>query len=311
MATTTGEAAPLSLGSQQYRPPTSMGRLIWNRFKRHKMAVVGLVVMVVLVLSAAFAPLITDHDPYKSSFRTRYLPPSLEFPMGTDDLGRDIFTRILYGGRVSLSVGLLAITIAITIGTTVGALAGFYGGRTDNILMRLVDVMLSMPRLFMLIVITMLLRSVNSPALQFLGGVPIIIVVIGILAWMGVARLVRASFLSLKEKEFVEAARAAGASNTRIIMRHILPNSMTPIIVAATLGLAGAIISESGLSFLGLGVQVPTPTWGNMLTNAQDEMLKGHTWMAIFPGLMIFLTVIAMNFVGDGLRDALDPYKSQ
>jgi peptide/nickel transport system permease protein len=209
-----------------------------------------------------------------------------------------------------LSVGLLAVLLAMTVGTTVGALAGFYGGYVDNLLMRLVDVMLSMPRLFMLIVITMLLRSVNSPLLQFLGGVPIIITVIGILGWMGVARLVRASFLSLKEKEFVEAARAAGASNARIIIRHILPNSMTPIIVAATLGLAGAIISESGLSFLGLGIQVPTPTWGNMLSNAQSEMLKGHSWMAIFPGLMIFLTVISMNFVGDGLRDALDPHKT-
>jgi len=309
MATTT-DAPAITLSNKQYRPPTSMTRLIWNRFTKHRLAVVGLIVMIILVSSAAFAPLIRDHDPYKSSFRTRYEAPSLEFPMGTDDLGRDILTRILYGGRISLSVGMLAIIIAITIGTTVGALSGFYGGRVDNVLMRLVDVMLSMPRLFMLIVITMLLRSVNSPALQFLGGVPIIVVVIGILAWMGVARLVRASFLSLKEKEFVEAARAAGASNLRIIVRHILPNSMTPIIVAATLGLAGAIISESGLSFLGLGVQVPTPTWGNMLTNAQDEMLKGHAWMAIFPGLMIFVTVIAMNFVGDGLRDALDPHKS-
>ncbi len=304
------QVRPLTLNQKTYRAPTSMSAMIWRRFIRHRLAVLGLVVLIILVLSSAFAPLITSHDPYKSSFRTRYQAPSLAFPMGTDDLGRDMLTRILYGGRISLSVGLLAIIIAIFIGTTVGAVSGFYGGPIDNILMRLVDVMLSMPRLFMLIVITMLLRSVNSPALQFLGGVPIIVVVIGILAWMGVARLVRASFLSLKEKEFVEAARSAGASNGRIILRHILPNSMTPIIVAATLGLAGAIISESGLSFLGLGVQIPTPTWGNMLTNAQDEMLKGHSWMAIFPGLMIFITVIAMNFVGDGLRDALDPHKA-
>jgi peptide/nickel transport system permease protein len=229
--------------------------------------------------------------------------------MGPDDLGRDLLTRILYGGRISLSVGFLSIVLAIIIGTLVGAVAGYYGGRVDNILMRFVDVMLSLPRLFMLILTTVILRSFNSPALQLLGGVPIIVLVIGILAWMGVARLVRASFLSLKEKEFVEAARASGASNMRIIFRHILPNVMSPIIVAATLGLAGAIISESGLSFLGLGVQPPTATWGNMLTNAQDEMLKGHTWMAIFPGLMIFITVICMNYVGDGLRDAFDPHK--
>jgi peptide/nickel transport system permease protein len=271
--------------------------------------VAALFFIIVLTLAAAFAPVLSSHDPYKSSFRTRYLAPSVGFPMGTDDLGRDLLTRILYGGRVSLSVGFMAILLAIILGTLVGAAAGFYGGRVDNILMRLVDVMLSLPRLFMLILITVILRGFNSPLLQLLGGVPIIVLVIGILAWMGVARLVRASFLSLKEKEFVEAARASGASNARIIFRHILPNAMSPIIVAATLGLAGAIISESGLSFLGLGVQPPTPTWGNMLTNAQDEMLKGHIWMAFFPGLMIFVTVICMNYIGDGLRDAFDPHK--
>jgi peptide/nickel transport system permease protein len=284
--------------------------MVWQRFVKHRLAAVSLAVLSLGILASTFAPLLTDHDPYKSSFRTRYQAPSLEFPMGTDDLGRDILTRILYAGRISFSVGILAMILAIIIGTTVGAAAGFYGGRVDNVLMRLADVMLSVPRLFMLIVITMLLRSVNSPMLQVSGGVPIIVVVLGILAWMSVARLVRVSFLSLKEKEFVVAAQSAGASNFRIIVRHILPNTMTPVIVAATLILAGAITAESGLSFLGLGVQVPTPTWGNMLTNAQDEMLKGHIWIALFPGLMIFVTVIAMNFVGDGLRDALDPYKT-
>ncbi len=309
MATTTNSAQIPSLAVKKRKVPTTMRGLIWYRFSRHRIAVMAMVVLIVLTLSAAFAPLITSHDPYKSSFRTRWLPPSLEHPMGTDDLGRDLLTRILYGGRVSLSVGFLAIILAIVIGILIGAAAGFYGGKTDNVLMRLVDVFLSLPRLFMLILITVILRSFNSPALQVLGGVPIIVLVIGVLAWMGVARLVRASFLSLKEKEFVEAARASGASNGRIILRHILPNSMSPIIVAATLGLAAAIISESGLSFLGLGVQPPTPTWGNMLTNAQDEMLKGHTWMAVFPGLMIFITVICMNYIGDGLRDAFDPHK--
>ena len=289
--------------------PETMFALIWRRFKKHRVAVASLVIISILILASLFAPLIRNHDPERTSFRTRYVAPSLEFPMGTDDLGRDLLTRVLYGGRISLTVGFSAMLVSITIGTVVGAAAGFYGGRVDNILMRFVDVMLALPRLFMLILITIILRSFNSPALQFLGGVPVIVLVIGILAWMGVARVVRASFLSLKEKEFVEAARASGSSNIQIMFRHILPNAMSPIIVAATLGLARAIISESGLSFLGLGVQPPTPTWGNMLTNAQDEMLKGHIWMALFPGLMIFITVICMNYIGDGLRDALDPHK--
>ncbi len=202
-------------------------------------------------------------------------------------------------------------SLGITLGTTVGALAGFYGGRLDNLLMRLVDLMLSLPQLFVLIIMTLLLRSLNIPLLQAAGGVPAIILVIGLLSWMTVARLVRGSFLSLKETEFVDAARAAGASNLRIMFRHILPNAISPIIVAGTLRVASSIITESGLSFLGFGVQPPTPTWGNMLRNAQDEMLKGHVWMAFFPGLMIFITVIAINYIGDGLRDALDPHKSE
>ncbi len=300
-----------TIAVRKKRAPTSMTGMIWHRFTQHKLAVLSAIILVVMILASAFAPVISHHDPDRSSFRTRYISPSPEYPLGTDDLGRDMLTRILYGGRVSLSVGLLAMLLAIVIGTVVGAIAGFYGGWVDNVLMRLVDVMLSLPRLFMLILMTIILRGLNSPLLQVWGGVPVIVLVIGILAWMGVARLVRASFLSLKEKEFVEAARAAGASNLRIMFRHILPNAMSPVIVAATLGLAGAIISESGLSFLGLGVQPPTPTWGNMLTNAQDEMLKGHIWMAIFPGLMIFITVISMNYIGDGLRDALDPHKKQ
>lgn len=310
MATTTA-SPPRLLLKRQEDISISMRRMIWRRFKRHRMALVGLVVVTILVLASAFAPYLSDHDPYRSSFRTRYKPPSIEFPMGTDDLGRDMLTRILYGGRVSLSIGVLAMSLGITIGTVVGALAGFYGGRLDNLLMRFVDLMLSLPQLFVLIIMTLLLRSVNSPILQAAGGVPAIILVIGLLSWMTVARLVRGSFLSLKETEFVEAARAAGASNLRIMFRHILPNAMSPIIVAGTLRVASSIITESGLSFLGFGVQPPTPTWGNMLRNAQDEMLKGHLWMAFFPGLMIFITVIAINYIGDGLRDALDPFKAE
>lgn len=283
--------------------------MIWRRFKRHHMALVGFTVVVTLALASVFAPLITDHDPYHSSFSTRYEAPSIAFPLGTDDLGRDVLTRILYAGRISLSIGVLAMSLGVIVGTLVGAVAGFYGGRIDNLLMRFVDLMLSLPSLFVLIIMTLLFRSVNSPLLQAAGGVPAIVLVIGLLSWMPVARLVRGSFLSFKEKEFVEAARASGASNLRIMFRHILPNAISPIIVAGTLRVASSIITESGLSFLGFGVQPPTPTWGNMLRNAQDEMLKGHLWMAFFPGLMIFITVICINYIGDGLRDALDPYK--
>ena len=287
----------------------SMLRMTWRHFVRHRMALVGLIVVIILALGAIFAPVIRPYDPYKSSFRTRYRPPSLTYPMGTDDLGRDVLTRVLYGGRISLSIGVMAMSLALVIGTLVGSVAGFYGGRLDNLLMRFTDLMLSLPQLFVLIIMTLLLRTVKIPLLQAAGGVPAIVIVIGVLSWMTVARLVRGSFLALKEKDFVEAARASGASNARIMFRHILPNAISPIIVAGTLRVASSIITESGLSFLGFGVQPPTPTWGNMLRNAQDEMLKGHLWMAFFPGLMIFITVIAINYIGDGLRDALDPRK--
>ena len=218
-----------------------------------------------------------------------------------------MLTRILYGGRISLSIGLFSMSIAVTLGVLIGSTAGFYGKRFDNVLMRFTDLMLTIPRLFLLIIMAVILRGINWPYMQESGGIIAIIVVIGILSWMSIARLVRGSFLSLREKEFVEAARSLGLSNSRIITRHILPNGISAIIVAATLGVAGAIITESGLSYLGFGVQPPTPTWGNMLRNAQDEMLRGNMWMAIFPGLMIFITVLSINYMGDGLRDALDP----
>jgi len=218
-----------------------------------------------------------------------------------------MLTRLLFGGRISLSIGLFSMLVAVTLGVTVGSIAGFFGGTIDNVLMRLTDLMLTIPRLFLLIIMAVILRGINWPYMQEAGGILAIILVIGILSWMSIARLVRGSFLSLREKEFVEAARSLGLSDVRIILRHILPNAISPVIVAATLGLAGAIITESGLSYLGFGVQPPTPTWGNMLRNAQEEMLRGHMWMAIFPGLMIFIVVLSINYMGDGMRDALDP----
>lgn len=287
----------------------SMGSMIWRHFRRHRMAMVGVVILAVMIFGVISVSWLSPYDPEKSSMRERRLPPSIEHPMGTDTLGRDMLTRILYGGRISLSIGLLATLVGISIGTSVGALAGYYGGAIDNLLMRITDIFISLPRIFMLIIMALLMRSLSVPIFTAYGGVGGIVLILGILSWTGVARLVRGQFLGLKEKEFVEAARTVGISNLRIVFRHVLPNASTPIIVAATLLVAGSIISESGLSFLGFGVQPPTPTWGNMLNAAQDEMRKGNWWMAFFPGLMIFLTVISINYIGDGLRDALDPRK--
>lgn len=306
MASTT--ASPLDLSPAAVKTRTMRG-MIWRQFRRHRMALVGLFVLAALVIGSASVSFVSPYDPEKSSMRERREPPSLAHPMGTDTLGRDMMTRLLYGGRISLSIGLLATLLGVTIGTFIGAIAGYYGGTVDNLLMRLTDLFISLPRIFMLIIMSLLLRSMEAPLLQAYGGVGGIVLILGLLSWTGVARLVRGQFLSLKEKEFVEAAQTLGIRNMRIVFRHVLPNTATPIIVAATLLVAGSIISESGLSFLGFGVQPPTPTWGNMLNAAQDEMRKGNWWMAFFPGLMIFLTVISINYIGDGLRDALDPRK--
>jgi peptide/nickel transport system permease protein len=286
------------------RRPEAMLDLVVRRFMRHRLAVAGLVVLAILVLSAVLAPAITM-DPDALSVSERKQGPSLEHPFGTDEAGRDIFARTLHGGRISLTIGLAATLVALAIGTGLGAAAGYFGGPLDALLMRLTDAFLCFPQLFVLIVLGTL---INATALRFLQGsiVPIAFV-IGVLSWMGLARLVRATFLSLKEKEFVEAARAAGGSNARIMVRHVLPGAVGPIVVQASLLVAATIITESGLSYLGYGVQPPTATWGNLLRDAQPHMQQLPVF-AIAPGMMIFLTVISINFVGDGLRDALDPY---
>ena len=278
--------------------------ITWRHFRHHRLAVFGTVVLLALVLGTVLVPAITDFHEDVTHITEKYQPPSLAHPMGTDGLGRDIFQRAMYGGRYSLLIGLLAMVLAIGIGTLSGALAGFYGGLLDNVLMRTADIMLTVPTFFMAILLTQLLRAGTIPF--FKAGIEPIIIVVAITSWMGVARLVRGSFLSLREKEFVEAAKAQGVRNRRMIFRHILPNALSPIIVAATLRVGAAIITESGLSYLGFGVQPPTPTWGNMLQHAQSEM-DYAAWTAVFPGLFIFLTVIAVNYIGDGLRDALDP----
>jgi peptide/nickel transport system permease protein len=250
-------------------------------------------------------PWLTHYDPGRTNVDLIRQRPSWQHLFGTDELGRDLLIRLCDGGRVSIIIGLSTMIVSILIGTLIGATAGFYGGRIDNVLMRFTDFVLSIPQLFMLLLIAQLLRSTNNPVLS--GGPLPIIVIIGILSWPGAARLVRGQFLALKSRDFVEAARMSGATNLRVMARHILPNAASPIIVAATLRVGQAIITESTLSFLGYGVQPPTPTWGNMLKNAQVQMVIAP-WTAIFPGLAILFTVLALNYIGDGLRDALDPH---
>ncbi len=283
-----------------------MQSLIWKRFRRHPGAIMGSIVLGCIILAVTFAGL-SPYDPIKSDLEVRYQAPSLTHPMGTDAMGRDLMTRVLYGGRISLAVGLSVMVITLLIGVPVGALAGFFGGNIDNILMRITDAALSLPSLLVLILLAAILREVDAP---FLKSNPVITIagVIGLLAWMFTARLVRASYLAIREMDYVTATRALGASNLRIIVRHIFPNAIGPVIVESTLEVAYAILEESGLSYLGFGIQPPTPSWGNLLSNAQEYLVK-YPWLAIFPGIMIFLSVISINYIGDGLRDAFDPYK--
>jgi len=302
---TSNELSSNSLSSKM-SAAESMRSIIWRRFRRHPGAVAGSIVFGVLVLSiilVSFSP----YDPETSDMPSRLQPPSWEHPFGTDPLGRDLLTRVLHGGRKSLSVGLMVTAFTLLIGIPVGATSGYFGGRIDNVLMRITDTALSLPPLFILILLMAILRETELPLLRS-NSVLTIALVIGLLGWVTMARLVRATYLTIREQDFVMAARCLGASNLRIMVRHILPNSVGPIIVESTLEIGYAIMGESGLSFLGFGIQPPTPSWGNLLSNAQQHMTK-HPWLAIFPGLMIFLAIISINYIGDGLRDAMDPYK--
>jgi peptide/nickel transport system permease protein len=281
----------------------------WRRFRRHKMALVSLAVLALMVAGVIFGPLIWRHSIEEIDFTARLVGPSLVHPLGTDDLGRDILARVLYGGRISLAVGLAAMLMAIVFGVLIGATAGISRGTVDTALMWLTDLFLSLPQLPLLLIIIYLFRdSLKATFGVEVGTFILIVAVIGGFRWMPVARLVRAQFFSLREKEFVEAARALGASMPRQVMRHILPNSLGPVIVAGTIDVAAAIIAESTLSFLGLGFPPDIPTWGRILFDAKDYLDIAPYW-ALFPGLAIFLTVLTINFVGDGLRDALDPRK--
>jgi peptide/nickel transport system permease protein len=270
--------------------------LYWNRFCTNRFALAGALVVLALFVLSFLAPLITPYDPDAIDAYRVLLPPSSGNWFGTDELGRDVFTRVLFGARISLKVGFVAVGIAVLIGTVIGLVAGFYGGWLDTILMRFVDVMLCFPTFFLILAVIAMLE----PSIWY------IMIIIGLTGWMGVARLVRAEVLSLRERDFVMAARAMGASDLRIIFRHIFPNAMTPVLVSATLGVAGAILTESALSFLGIGVQPPTPSWGNILTSGKDY-IEFAWWLSLFPGLAILVTVLSYNLLGEGIRDALDP----
>jgi peptide/nickel transport system permease protein len=268
----------------------------WGRFKANRFATAGLIVIGALFVLSFSAAFITPYDPDALDAWHVLLPPSSVHLFGTDELGRDVLTRVIYGARVSLLVGFVAVGISVTIGTVVGLFAGFYGSWVDALLMRVVDIMLCFPTFFLILAVIAMLE----PSIWY------IMIIIGLTSWMGVARLVRAEVLSLKSRDFVLAAQVLGASQRRIIFRHILPNALSPVLVSATLGVAGAILTESALSFLGIGVQPPMASWGNILTSGKDY-IEFAWWLSLFPGLAILVTVLSYNLVGEGIRDALDP----
>jgi peptide/nickel transport system permease protein len=281
----------------------------WRRFRRHRLAVVSVAILGSMIFAVALGPLLWQVAINDIDFTARLMGPSWQHPFGTDDLGQDLLARLLYGGRISLAVGLAAMSVAVVVGTIIGAIAGISRGSIDNALMWLTDLFLSLPQLPLLLLIIYLFRdSLKALAGPEVGDFILIVAVIGGFRWMPVARLVRAQFLSLREREFVEAARALGATTTRQVFYHILPNSLGPVIVAGTIDVAAAIIAESTLSFLGLGFPPDIPTWGRILYDAKDYLDIAPHW-ALFPGTAIFLTVLTINFIGDGLRDTLDPRK--
>ena len=291
---------------QAERPPRSQWLDVWDQFKTHKGALVGAAVFICILLFVLIGPLVYKTDPGFANLLMRNKVPSLQFPFGTDELGRDLFARMMAGGKVSLAVGMTAMSIAVMLGTLIGVSAGFFR-RLDGPLMRLTDLFLALPLLPLLLVMVMLFREALSSRLGPEAGIFILMVVsIGATSWMQTARIVRGEVLALKEREFVLAARSIGAPPVRMILRHILPNTLSPIMVAAALGIAGAIIVESALSFLGLGFPPDFPTWGRLLFDAVDH-LQDHPNRVLLPGIAISLTVLSVNYIGDGLRDALDP----
>ncbi|MEE9316188.1 MAG: oligopeptide ABC transporter permease [bacterium] len=273
-----------------------MWKIFWKRFRRNKLAMLGALIIFSLALVAVIAPLIAPFSPHQQDILHRLEPPSTKHPLGTDDLGRDLLSRVIYGTRISLLVGFVAIGIAIIIGSILGLLSGYFGGWLDTVIMRFVDIMLCFPTFFLILMVIAFLEP----------NIWTVMVVIGLTGWPGLTRLVRGECLSIRERGFVQAAKVLGLSNTRVMFVHLLPNVMAPILVTATLGIGGAILTESALSFLGLGVQPPTPSWGNILTAGKDYITVAW-WLSLYPGLAILITVLAYNLLGEGLRDVLDP----
>ncbi len=299
----------IAAGRQQASGSGSLWLETWRRFRRHRLALFGAAVLAGMVVAVVAGPFVYRVPIGEIDFAAKLRGPSWAHPLGTDDLGQDLLARMLYGGRISLAVGVVAMLISINLGTAIGAISGQTGGVVDHALMRLTDLFLSLPQLPVLLLVVYLFRDALKGVLGPEAGVFILIVgVIGGFRWMPVARLVRAQFLSLREKEFVEAARGLGARPWRQVVRHILPNALGPVIVAGSLDVAVAIIAESSLSFLGLGFPPDIPTWGRILFDAKDNLDFAPHW-ALFPGTAIFLTVLSINYIGDGLRDALDPRK--
>ncbi len=292
------------------------GQLVWRRFRKHNMAVLGGIGVVLLLLFVIGGSIVVPETMANTADLTKRLAaPSAQHWFGTDSVGRDVFFRIIYGGQISLFIGFLAVTLAVTLGTLIGGLAAYYGGWVDALLMRFTEAMLAIPSLFLLIVLAKFIGrnvgQVNILGRTFSGSIGIVILVIGITSWMYLARIVRANVLSLKELDYISASKALGASNRRIFFSHLVPNTLGPIIVSATLGLASAILTEAYVSFLGLGVQQPTSTWGNMMQQAQSFLIRGAWWMWVFPSLFIVLIILCINLMGDGLRDAFDPRSSR
>lgn len=276
----------------------SRGAAIWRRYRKNKLAVIGLIIIVIYVILALAAPLFSDYDPEYFDLMNSDMPPSLQHPFGTDSLGGDVFIRSLFGARISLSVAIIAMLITLVIGVAYGAISGYFGGIVDTIMMRIVDALQSIPSFFLLLIIA----ASMTPTMWST------ILAISLLGWMSMSRIVRSEILSLRQRDYASAALATGESKPGIIFYHILPNAIAPIIVIATLEVAGNILYEATLSFLGLGIQPPTPSWGNMLSSAQEIVtLTMYPWTAVFPGLFIMVAVLSVNFIGDGLRDALDP----
>jgi len=301
---------PLTLDELE-APPLSLGRMAWLKFRRHKMALVGVGILVFMILYCTLGGFVfSERYANYNDTSIALQPPSLVHPFGTDVIGRDILARTIYGGQISLLIGLIAVILETTMGILIGAASGYFGGLIDTLLMRFTEAILIIPQIFLLLVMAKFLAgdipNITILGREFSGSVVVIIGIIGLTSWPYLARIVRAEFLTLKESEFVLAARATGSSTFDIIFRHILPNSIAPIVVSATLGVANAITLEAYISFLGLGVRPPTATWGNMLEGAYNYIDKAY-WLWLFPGLLILLIVLSINFVGDGLRDALDP----